>query len=104
MIFVFISLVWVLVLSQFTNKMSNRLLIAVFLILGLNSIFCEKFRYNGYTVLRIRPQTQQQLDYLKDLSENNFEVKTHSKKILKRFIKKTIFRSLARFLDLSLNN
>jgi murein tripeptide amidase MpaA len=61
-------------LSQFTNKMSNKLLIAVFLILGLNSIFCEKFRYNGYTVLRIRPQTQQQLDYLKDLSENNFEL------------------------------
>ncbi len=62
------------------------------MILGLNSIFCEKFRYNGYTVLRIRPQTQQQLDYLKDLSENNFEVKTHSKeKDLKRFIKKQLF-------------
>jgi hypothetical protein len=42
--------------------------------------------------LRIRPQTQQQLDYLKDLSENNFEVKTHSKeKDLKRFIKKQLF-------------
>ncbi len=64
--------------------MSNKLLIAVFLILGLNSIFCEKFRYNGYTVLRVRPQTRQQLDYLKDLSENNFEVKTHSKKTFEK--------------------
>jgi len=55
---------------------STKVLLVLLLIQNFNSIFNferQIKRFNGFKVFRITPQTDEQLNYLKQLSENNFE-------------------------------